>query len=144
LTKRKDAEQEKKVRETILKVYKGFEQLDATAVDRNFSHDEGLLAFGSDWDEKFSGWKQYRDVHTVQFKALKRFRFTAMELEVHVNGDTAWVADRPHWEIETKTGEKIVNDMRVTAVLRRDPESGEWLILQWHVSAGMKERMHEY
>jgi ketosteroid isomerase-like protein len=144
LAKNQDQEQEKQVRDTILRVYEGFEQLDADVVDQNYSHDDGLLAFGSDWDEKFSGWKQYRDVHTVQFKALKRFKFTSRELEVHVDGAIAWVADRPHWEIETKAGEEVKDDVRVTAVLRRDGKTGRWLIVQWHVSAGLKERMHEY
>lgn len=144
MAKKEDRGQEKLVRETILSVYRGFEKLDADAVDRNFSHDEGLLAFGSDWDEKFSGWERYKNVHAVQFKALKRFRFASTELEVHVDGDIAWTADRPHWEIETKSGDRVSNDMRVTAVLKRDTRTDRWMIVQWHVSAGMKERMHEY
>ena len=34
-------------------------QLDAQALDKNFSHSDDLLAFGTDWDEKFAGWKQF-------------------------------------------------------------------------------------
>ena len=90
------------------------------------------------------GWKKYKDVHTVQFAALKKFRFESRELEVHVLGDVAWVADRPHWQIETRAGEKVESDVRITAVLGWDAKAKRWLVEQWHVSSGLKERLHEY
>lgn len=132
------------VRKTMRRIYAAFEKLDATELDSNFEHGPGLLAFGTDWDEKFSGWKQYRDVHTTQFAALKSFEFTSKELEVHVDGRVAWAADRPHWRIELKTGEKVEDDVRITAVLRWDEKRRRWLVVQWHVSSGLKQRMHEY
>jgi ketosteroid isomerase-like protein len=132
------------VRKTMLGIYRAFERLDANALDENFSHTADLLAFGTDWDEKFAGWKEYKDVHTVQFGALRSFRFVSRELEAHVSGNVAWAADRPHWEIETKEGEKVDGDMRVTAVLRWDEKAKRWLVVQWHVSSGLRERLHEY
>ncbi|OLE71282.1 MAG: hypothetical protein E6K86_06525 [Thaumarchaeota archaeon] len=132
------------VRKTMLGIYHAFEKLDAKLLDENFSHTDDLLAFGTDWDEKFAGWKQYRDIHSVQFKAVKSFRFASRELEVHVGDGLAWAADRPQWEIETKAGERLQSDMRVTAVLRWDVKKGRWLVVQWHVSLGLKERLHEY
>lgn len=128
----------------MLGIYQAFEDLDARALDKNFSHSDGLLAFGTDWDEKFAGWKMYKDVHTVQFAALKKFRFKSRELEVHVHGDVAWAADRPHWRIETRAGEKVESDVRITAVLGWDSKARRWLVEQWHVSSGLKERLHEY
>lgn len=135
---------ERSVRETMLGIYRAFEELDAAALDRNFSQTDDLLAFGTDWDERFSGWDEYKDVHAVQFAALKRFKFESRELEVHVLGELAWAADRPLWRIETKAGERIESDVRVTAVLRWSAEKRRWLEVQWHVSSGLKERMHEY
>ncbi|MDA4136046.1 MAG: nuclear transport factor 2 family protein [Thaumarchaeota archaeon] len=135
---------EEQVKETMLKIYRAFSRLDADDLDENFSQTEDLLAFGTDWDEKFSGWKEYKDVHAVQFRALKSFKFESRELEVHVNGGTAWAADRPSWKIETKAGEKVKSDVRVTAALRWDPSKKRWLVVQWHVSSGLKERLHEY
>jgi ketosteroid isomerase-like protein len=138
------------VKRTMENVYRAFEELNADKLDANFSHSEDLVAFGTDWDEKFVGWSQYKDVHTVQFRALRSFQFKQRELEVHVNGETAWASDRPHWKIETKDGEKVEQDVRVTAVLRREEEEGgggtrgEWRIVQWHVSVGLGERLHEY
>jgi len=130
------------VRQAILNIYKGFEALDAEKLDENFAHSSDLIAFGTDWDEKFVGWEQYKDVHKVQFSALKSFKFEARELDVKVNGETAWASDRPHWEIETKSGEKVRKDVRVTTVLMKT-ESG-WKIVQWHVSMGLGKRLHEY
>jgi ketosteroid isomerase-like protein len=141
---RVDTSAEEQVSDTMRKVYRSFESLDASGLDENFAHTDELLAFGTDWDEKFSGWKSYKDVHSVQFAALKGFKFTSRELEVHVNGETAWAADRPSWKIVTKDGEKIESDVRVTAVLRHDANAGRWLVVQWHVSSGLKERLHEY
>jgi ketosteroid isomerase-like protein len=139
-----DGGRAEQVRETMLNIYGAFERLDAQALDRNFSHSDDLLAFGTDWDEKFAGWKQYRDVHTVQFAALRSFSFGSRELEAHVHGETAWAADRPHWRIETKAGDKVESDVRVTAVLRWSADEKRWLVVQWHVSSGLKERLHEY
>ncbi|HZW55999.1 MAG TPA: nuclear transport factor 2 family protein [Nitrososphaerales archaeon] len=139
----RESEDTKHVRETMQRIYSAFEELDAEKLDANFSHSDELLAFGTDWDEKFVGWNAYKDVHTVQFKAVKSFNFTSRELDVHVYDGIAWVADRPHWKIETKAGERLDEDMRITAVLKKDM-SGAWLVVQWHVSVGLRERLHEY
>jgi ketosteroid isomerase-like protein len=128
----------------IQNIYKAFEELDAEKLDQNFVHSDELIAFGTDWDEKFVGWDSYKDVHTTQFKALNKFKFTSKELAVHVNGETAWVSDRPHWEIETKIGQKIENDVRITAVLKRELHGKpRWLVVQWHGSVGLGNRLHE-
>jgi hypothetical protein len=84
-----------KVKQTVLGIYAAFEKLDAGLLDENFHSDE-LLAFGTVQDEKFQGWNQYKDVHTVQFKTLKSFKFIPKELEMHVHDNVAWIADRPH------------------------------------------------
>jgi ketosteroid isomerase-like protein len=133
-----------RVKQTILGIYKAFEKLDAKLLDENFVHSEELLAFGTDQDEKFQGWNEYKDVHTVQFKAVKSFKFTPKELEAHVHDDIAWIADRPHWDVETKSGERVSSDMRITAVLKKDPSLDQWQVVQWHVSAGLQQRLHEY
>lgn len=139
-----DGAKVKQVKETMHGIYRAFEKLDARELDENFSHSDDLLAFGTDWDEKFAGWKMYKEVHTVQFAALKKFRFKSKELEAHVLGSVAWAADRAHWQIETKAGEKVESDVRITAVLGWDPRAKRWLVRQWHVSSGLKERLHEY
>ena len=126
----------------MLNIYKGFESLYADQLDVNFAHSPELVAFGTDWDEKFLGWDQYKDVHRVQFSALKSFKFQTRELEVRLNRETAWASDRPHWEIETKSGEKVKQDVRTTIVLKK-MDSG-WKVVQWHVSVGLGKRLHEY
>ena len=126
----------------MLNIYKGFESLDADQLDTNFAHSPELVAFGTDWDEKFVGWDQYKDVQRVQFSALKSFKFETTELEVRLNRETAWASDRPHWEIETKNGEKVKQDVRITAVLKK--MNSDWKVVQWHVSVGLGRRLHEY
>jgi len=123
-------------RRTMLNVYKGFEALDAEKLDANFAHSPELIAFGTDWDEKFVGWEQYKDVHKVQFSALKSFKFETRELDVLVNGDTAWASDRPHWEIETKSGERVKEDVRITAVLKK--MGSDWKVVQWHFPSDLR------
>jgi hypothetical protein len=65
----------------MLNIYKGFESLDADQLDTNFAHSSELVAFGTDWDEKFVGWDQYKDVHKMQFSALKSFKFETESLK---------------------------------------------------------------
>jgi ketosteroid isomerase-like protein len=137
-----DNQESSLVIQVMLNIYSAFEDLDAGKLDSNFSHTDELVAFGTDWDEKFVGWNQYRDVHKVQFESLKSFKFVTKELDVHVTGSLAWASDRPHWEIETKAGEKVSNDVRITAVLKKEGEA--WRVVQWHVSVGLRKRLHEY
>ena len=138
-----DSDESDRVKQVISNIYRAFEELDAEKLDAHFSHTDDLIAFGTDWDEKFVGWNQYRDVHKVQFGALKSFKFESRELEVHVSGRVSWVSDRPHWEIETKEGERVKNNVRITAVLKKE-DDGQWRVVQWHVSVGLSERLHEY
>lgn len=146
MQKANESKDAQKVRETILQIYSAFEKLNAKLLDENFAHSEELLAFGTDQDEKFQGWGQYKDVHTVQFEAVKSFKFLPKELEVHIHNDIAWIADRPHWIVETKTGERVDSDMRITAVLKKEGQgsSTRWLVVQWHVSVGLQQRLHDY
>jgi ketosteroid isomerase-like protein len=130
------------VRQTMLEIFQGFEALDAEKLDINFAHTPDMIAFGTDWDEKFVGWDQYRDLHRVQFSSWKSFKFETRELEVRVNGETAWASDRPHLEIETKKGEHVKEDVRITAVLMKIDSF--WRVVQWHVSVGLGKRLHEY
>jgi ketosteroid isomerase-like protein len=125
----------------VKKIYNAFEALNADNLDENFSHTERLTAFGTDDDEFFYGWEQYKSVHKVQFKAVKTFRFTSTDLRCFENSEAGWFSDRVHWQIETKAGEKIDTKLRITGVLVR--EQGMWRVVQWHVSQGLA-RLHEY
>ncbi len=119
---------------TVRSIYAAFEALNAEKLDENFSHTDELTAFGTDDDESFYGWDQYKSVHETQFKAVKSFRFTSTDMRAFEHGDTAWFSDRAHWQIETKAGEKVDTTVRITGVLLR--KQGKWGIVQWHVSQG--------
>jgi ketosteroid isomerase-like protein len=129
------------IQSVIRAIYKAFEELDAHKLDENFSHTETLTAFGTDDDEFFYGWGKYKFVHEVQFNAVKSFRFASTDMRVFEHADTAWFSDRVHWQIETKSGQKVETKVRITGVLVR--EKGKWAIVQWHVSQGLA-RLHEY
>jgi ketosteroid isomerase-like protein len=129
------------VEATVRAVYAAFEGLDAKKLDENFSHTEGLTAFGTDEDEFFYGWEQYKSVHQTQFRVVKRFRFTSTDMRTFVHGDTAWFSDRVHWQIETKAGEKVDTKVRISGVMLK--QQSKWRIVQWHVSQGVS-RLHEY
>jgi len=125
----------------VRNIYSAFEMLDAERLDENFSRTDVLTAFGTDEDEFFYGWEKYKSVHEVQFKVLKSFRFKSTDLRIFEHGDVAWFSDRPHWNIETLSGEKIDTPVRITGVMTK--ERGKWQIVQWHVSQGV-QRLHEY
>ncbi len=122
-------------------IYDAFQELNAGKLDENFTHTDEHTAFGTDEDEFFYGWEEYKSVHETQFRAVKSFRFTSTDMRAFEYGDTGWFSDRAHWEIETKAGEKVDTTVRITGVLLR--QQGKWRIIQWHVSQGVK-RLHEY
>jgi len=72
------------VTSVVRNTYRAFEMLDAQKLDENFSHTDTLTAFGTDEDEFFYGWEKYKLVHEVQFKSVKRFQFTSIDLKVFV------------------------------------------------------------
>src|SRR5271166_3668148 len=99
---------------TIRAIYDAFEALNAEKLDENFAHTDELTAFGTDDDESFYGWDQYKSVHKTQFGAVKSFRFTSTDMRAFEHGDRAWFSDRAHWQIETKAGEKVDTTVRIT------------------------------
>lgn len=129
------------IAQVVKSIYKAFEELNAQKLDENFSRTDRLTAFGTDEDEFFYGWEKYKSVHQIQFQAVKSFRFTSTDLRAFEQDSTAWFSDRPHWEIETKAGEKVDANVRITGVLVK--EQGRWRVMQWHVSQGLK-RLHKY
>jgi len=113
-------------------------------LDKYYFHSNDFVAFGTDYDEKFFGWNSYKDVHKIQFNALKNFKFLTSNVRINFQGDVAWITDTPVWEIETKKGKKIKSEVRLTAVLKRDRANNRWLIVQWHVSIGLGQKLHGY
>ena len=130
------SKEEEEVRDTVSSIYKALEDLNAEELDSHFSRSEDLLAYGQRWDSRHKKFGQIAEEHKRELQALKSLRIASMELEVHVRGSVAWVADRSHQLAETKDGQKIEGDLRTTLVLQKPKPNDPWLIIQFHASRG--------
>ncbi len=119
------------LKNVMLRLYESMSSGDASAVERLFSRQSGVLVIGTDPQEWWAGYETYARLFKAQLKEMAGIRIEAGELEAFVEGTVGWVADRP--KIRLANGQEV--RFRQTAVLHQ--EDGEWKIVQHHTSMGV-------
>ena len=127
---------EQAVERTVRAIYDAIEHVDAERLDAHFSRDS-VFAFGRRRDSRHDDWATLSAEHVEEFQQLARIEITSAELRVRVLGDVAWVSDRIHQRVEAKAGQVFESDARQTLVLKREAEGADWLVVQFHASAGL-------
>ena len=118
------------VEEANARFYRALETLDISQMDQVWSHGEHVRCVHPGWC-LLSGWDAVRQSWEAIFRDSSEMRFSISDVDVHVDGDLAWVT----------CGENILSEARgnlsVTAVLatnlfqRRGPD---WLMVHHHAS----------
>ncbi len=119
------------LREVIVRLYESMTSGDASAVERLFSRQSGVLVVGTDPNEWWVGYDTYARLFKAQLQEMAGIRIEAGELEAYVEGTVGWVADRP--TIRLPNGREM--KFRQTSVLHQ--EDGAWKIVQHHTSIGV-------
>jgi ketosteroid isomerase-like protein len=120
------------VRALVTALYEAFNKGDPRAWTENLAED--VLGVGSDPDEWWEGSAVVARVGKAQVEQMHAagVRFEGEEARVFIQGDVAWVVDRPTISLEDGTS----SQMRLTIVLTQ--RGNELKIHHFHLSAGAR------
>ena len=128
-----DREDAAKVSATLLAVFAAAERNDMKALDTLYAGDSLTVFEGAGMNR---GWTDYRDHHLApELLEMKDFQYRPADLEVHVDGGTAWVLFR--YTLKANVNGRAIDAVgRGTAILER--RGGRWVVR--HTQTGSRAR----
>ena len=121
------------VEEANARFYRALESLDISQMDQVWSHGDHVRCVHPGWC-LLSGWDAVRQSWEAIFRDNSEMRFSISDVDVHVEGDLAWVT----------CGENILSQARgqigVTSLLATnmfERRGGDWLMIHHHASHTM-------
>jgi len=115
------------IKNAVLALYEGMSKGDVSTVERLFSHQDGVLAIGSDPNEWWADHDTIVRAFKAQFQEMGARQVQVGELNTLVEGTVGW-ADR-HL-VRRMYGKEVT--IRETLIFHL--EDGEWKIVQFHAS----------
>jgi ketosteroid isomerase-like protein len=120
----------KEVDEANARFYRAFESFEISQMDRVWSHGDHVRCIHPGWC-LLAGWGAVRQSWEAIFASGGEMRFSIAQVDVHVDGDIAWVTCAEN--ILSHTREQIaVTTLLATNVFER--QNGEWLMTHHHAS----------
>ncbi|MCA9471391.1 MAG: nuclear transport factor 2 family protein [Nitrospirales bacterium] len=114
--------------------YRSFENLDISAMDGIWAHQEYVTCIHPGWSIRV-GWPAVRDSWVVIFNNTFSMKFDLTELQVQVAADVAWVICTEN--ITSRVGESDQNSVVVATNLYERIDE-EWKIIHHHGSPLME------
>jgi ketosteroid isomerase-like protein len=133
--RRSVGDDEKAVRDVLMRGATSFEKNDTAAATKVWVNDESLTVFES--GHANYGWTDYRDHHLFpEMREMQNTKYTLSDVKIHLDGKTAWATFK--YTISADVGEpgktRHVDGTGLgTAILEN--RSGQWRIVHWHSSA---------
>lgn len=121
------------VNEVMKRYYIALSERDIELLGDVMAHDEDMVNFGTDRDERWLGWNEFEQIHRKQFEAITKYDITRHDQVVKLNAsaDTAWFSEILKAQIEAMD-EKYELSLRISGVLEK--REGKWTIVQIHRS----------
>ncbi len=119
------------LKDLTLRSYEAFSSGDHSFFDRHLSHQDGVLAIGTDPNEWWAGYATIFKVFKAQMEEMGGFSLIAGAPQAYSEGSVGWAADQPKFRLPDGTEIPV----RLTSVFRK--ENNDWKIVQWHVSIGV-------
>jgi ketosteroid isomerase-like protein len=110
--------------------YRAFESLDLARMEEVWSHSDHVRCIHPGWC-LLSGWPAVRESWEAIFKGSREMRFSISDVDVHVNGDLAWVTCTENI-LSHARGQIAVTAILATNMFER--RGGEWLMIHHHAS----------
>jgi ketosteroid isomerase-like protein len=118
------------VEEVNLRFYRALENRDFDEMSAVWAHGEHVRCVHPGWT-LLSGWDAVRQSWEAIFKDGREMRFSIGDVDVHLDGDTAWVTCTE--SILSQAGGNIaVTTLLATNVFER--RGGDWLLVHHHAS----------
>jgi hypothetical protein len=120
------------LKNAMLRFIESFSSGDVSTIEHLFSHQDGVLALGTDPSEWWAGYDTITRVHKAQLQEMGgNIKIKVGELNAFVEGTVGWAASSARFQLPKGQETPI----RLTAVLHQ--EDKEWKIVQYHVSIGV-------
>ena len=118
------------VEEANARFYRAFEARDMAEMDAVWVHGPSARCVHPGW-ALLTGWETIRRSWEAIFKDSREMRFSIGDVDVHLEGDSAWVTCSEN--ILSQAGGNIaVTTLLATNVFKR--RRGEWLLVHHHAS----------
>ncbi|MBX9856416.1 MAG: nuclear transport factor 2 family protein [Gemmatimonadaceae bacterium] len=131
---RPTADADRAVRAVITAVFSAQERGDMAALDTLYAGEALTIFEGAGVNR---GWADYRDHHLgPELKEMKEFRYRPIEIDVHVDGATAWAT--VSYALQAKMGDRAVDNFgRGTVILERKGSgtTGRWVVRHSHTAS---------
>jgi ketosteroid isomerase-like protein len=119
------------IKEAMLAAYTAYSASDAGVALHQFSHQEGVLAIGTDPNEWWSGYDAIAQIYQAQLPEMGgQVQIKAGNIQAYVEGTVGWAVDRAILQV---LGREI--PVRVTTIFHQ--EDGTWKVVHHHVSIGV-------
>ena len=118
------------VEEANARFYRVIESLDISRMDQIWSHGDHVRCIHPGWC-LLAGWEAVRQSWAAIFRDSHEMRFSIGNVDVHVEGDLAWVTCSENI-LSHARGQIAVTALLATNVFER--RGGEWLMIHHHAS----------
>jgi len=108
------------------------------------AHDDDIIIFGTDAEERMVGWKELRELMEKQFEASETREIIVKDqvIKLHDSGKVAWFSERINWELEAEGDTLKFEGVRITGVLEKRDEG--WVYVQLHYSMPQEGQALQY
>lgn len=136
--------EETAVKATMNQFWQSFETSDISLVSEVMAHDLDMVIIGTDAEERWVGYEEFRTAMEQQFASMESLRVSLDHevFKIHHSGEVAWYSGVADFK-GTSLGEDFeFADLRVTAVLEK--RDVRWVIVQYHGSVPVAGKLVEY
>lgn len=144
-TQRVDIETEKAEVISVLDQWiQALETEDVDLLSKIIAHDDDIIVFGTDADERVVGWERLRQLSIEMFESVDETDLTVRDrvIKVHRSGEVAWFSEINDYSMVSMGKSLKLSGLRFTGVLEK--RSDNWIVVQWHVSVPVAGRAVEY
>ena len=121
------------VEEANARFYRALESLDISQMDQVWSHGDHVRCIHPGWC-LLSGWDAVRQSWDAIFRDSSEMRFSISDVDVHVDGDLAWVTCGENILSQAR-GQIAVTTLLATNMFER--RGSDWLMIHHHASHTM-------
>lgn len=121
------------VNELLKRYYIALSERDIELLSDVMAHDEDMVNFGTDSDERWTGWSELEEIYRKQFEAITKYEISRHEQVVKLNpsADTAWFSEILKARVEAMDDIYELS-LRISGVLEK--REGKWVIVHFHRS----------
>ena len=122
------------IENTLDKYIMANEKEDFTLIESIWAPYDDIVLYGTDSDERLIGWNNIKEVIKRQFLLIENTYISASDQVIKVSdcGNTAWFAERLHYNFIYKGTAHSYDNIRFTGVMEKI--EGHWVIVQAHLS----------